>query len=403
MTDSPQSEDSLSSAGIVFGVMLLVVGGTMYLIAPASVLPVVREELSIGPAAAGWIVSVMFGTQVLVSIPAGIGIDRLNNRRVVVAVALGFVVTSVWSWFAAGNADYWSFMASRGFAGALLAVGWNASVNVTRRSVNERHRATVLGVFTASAPIGFALSHLYAPVTVERLGWNSIFLVPAVLAAIGASVFVVASHRRDLTGGDSQSAGVSDFGRVLSNRRLWNVALLAFLAYSVYVFVNSWVPSFLTEEVGLSLGESGFLVALFPAIGIISRSGGGVVADRLFGSRNRPVILASFVVTAPAVVAIMVVSRLILVFLALAITGLFVQLGIGLFYAYIDQIVEPNVAGTAIAVLSTLGFLGSFSAPVVAGMLIEWSESYTPAFAYATTAALLGVGLAWRLEEDPPT
>lgn len=403
MSGSSPPGNRLSSFGIVFGVMVLAVGGTMYLIAPASVLPVVREELGIGPAAAGWIVSVMFGTQVLVSIPAGIGIDRLNNRRVVVAVALGFVVASVWSWFAAGNDDYWSLMASRAFAGALLAVGWNASVNVTRRSIHERRRATILGVFTASAPAGFALSHLYAPVTVEWLGWNSIFLVPAVLAAVGASLFLVASRHRDLTGGDTQTAGVDDFGRVLSNRRLWNVALLSFLAYSVYVFVNSWVPSFLTEEVGLTLGESGFLVALFPAIGIISRSGGGFVADRLFGSRNRPVVLASFVVTAPTIVAIMVVRRVLFVFLVLALAGLFVQLGIGLFYAYVDRIVEPNVAGTAIAVLSTLGFLGSFSAPVVAGVLIEWSHSYTLAFAYATTAAILGVVLAWCLDEDPPT
>lgn len=403
MSDSSWPEDSLSSAGIVFGVMLLAVGGTMYLIAPASVLPVVRKELAIGPAAAGWIVSVMFGTQVLVSIPAGIGIDRVNNRRVIVGVALGFVVASVWSWFAAGNNDYWSLMGSRAFAGALLAVGWNASVNVTRRSVHEGRRATVLGMFTASAPAGFALSHLYAPAAVAQLGWTSIFLVPAVLAVVGAAVFVVASRRRDLAGGDMQTAGIEDFGRVLSNRRLWNVALLSFLAYSVYVFVNSWVPSFLTEEVGLSLGESGLLVALFPAIGILSRSGGGYIADRLFGSRNRPVILASFIVTAPAIVAITVVRRVLFVFLVLALAGPFVQLGIGLFYAYVDQIVRPNVAGTAIAVLSTLGFLGSFSAPVVAGMLIEWSQSYTLAFTYATIAALLGIVLAWQLDEDPPS
>lgn len=85
----------ISSAGIVSGVGLLAVAGTMYLIAPASVLPVVRAELGIGPAAAGWIVSVMFGTQVLVSVPAGIGIDRLDNRRVVVAVAIGFGAASV--------------------------------------------------------------------------------------------------------------------------------------------------------------------------------------------------------------------------------------------------------------------------------------------------------------------
>lgn len=294
-------------------------------------------------------------------------------------------------------------MASRAFAGVVLAVGWNAGVNVTRRSIHERRRATVLGIYTASAPAGFALSHLYTPVVVTQFGWSSIFLVPAGLAAIGGGLFLVASWHRDLTGGDTGDASVADFGRVLANRQLWNVAVLSFLAYSVYVFVNSWVPSFLTEEVGLTLGESGLLVALFPAIGILSRSGGGFVADRLFASRNRPVILASFVVTAPAIVALAAARRVLLVLLVLALAGLFVQLGIGLFYAYVDEIVAPNVAGTAIAVLSTLGFLGSFSAPVVAGILIEWTNSYTLAFGYATAAALLGVLLTWRLDEDSPS
>lgn len=62
----------------------------------------------------------------------------------------------------------------------------------------------------------------------------------------------------------------------------------------------------------------------------------------------------------------------------------------------------PNVAGTAIAVLSTLGFLGSFSAPVIAGTLLGRSNSYTLAFRYATAVALLGVLLAWRLDEEYP-
>jgi len=393
-------DDAISSVGIVFGVGLLALGGTMYLIAPASVLPVVREELGIGPAAAGWVVSVMYGTQVLVSIPAGISLDRLDNRRVVVVVALGFGAASAWSWAAAGAGDYWSLMASRAFAGALLAVGWNAGVNVTRRSIHEQRRATVMGIYTASAPAGFALSHLYMPIVVSRFGWSGIFLVPAIIAIVGAAVFVVASRHRDLTGADTPTASVGDFRRVLSNRQLWNVGILAFLTYSVYVFVNSWTPSFLTEVVGLTLGESGFLVALFPAIGIISRSGGGLVSDRLFGSRNRPVILASFVVTAPAIVVLSAVRQVLFVLLVLALAGLFVQLGIGLFYTYVDDIVAPNVAGTAVAFLSMLGFLGSFSAPVIAGVLIEWSHSYVLAFGYATTAALLGVVLTWRLDEE---
>lgn len=371
----------------------------MYLIIPASVLPVVMEELAIGPTAAGWIISVMFGVQVLVSVPAGIGIDRVSNRLVVLLSTFGLVVACLLGWQSALRGGYWSLMGSRVLGGVAITVVWNVSVNVIQRVVDERRQATVLGVFTASAPFGFVVAHLSGPHIVERLSWAAVFAVPAAIMAVGVAVFAAGSYSRDISGAATETPRVADFGRVLTDRRVWSVSTLAFLAYSVYVFVNSWAPTYLTQELGLSLGQSGYLVALFPALGILSRSGGGMIADQLFGSRRRPVFFASFLVTAPMVAVIGLVREIAFVLLALVVAGFFVQLGIGLFYAHVGELVEPNVAATAIAVLTAMGFFGSFSGPVVAGAIIEATGSYVPAFGYAIGLALLGIALAWRLQE----
>lgn len=390
---------SLGVGALVAGLFLASAGGTMYLIIPASVLPVVMEQLGIGPTAASWIVSVMFGVQVLVSVPAGIGIDRFSNRRVVVLSTVGLATAGVWGRQAALRGDYWLLMASRVLGGATIAVVWNVSVNVIRRVVVEHLQATVLGVFTASAPTGFVLAHLFGPSMAEQFSWAAVFAVPALLMVVGLIVFAGGSYGRDISGAVTETPRVTDFGRVLTDRRVWSISVLSFLAYSVYVFVNSWVPTYLTQELGLSLGLSGYLVALFPAIGILSRSGGGIIADQLFNSRHRPIFFASFLVSAPMVAVIGTVRGVAFVFLALVVAGFFVQLGIGLFYAHVGELVEPNVAATAIAVLTGLGFLGSFSAPVIAGALIEATGSYVPAFGYAIGMALLGIVLAWRLDE----
>lgn len=386
-------------AALVAGLFLASAGGTMYLIIPASVFPIVMEQLQIGPTAASWIISVMFGVQVLVSVPAGIGIDRLSNRRVVIISTLALATAGIWGWRSALRGDYRLLMFSRVLGGAAIAVVWNVSVNVIRRVVDERKRATVLGVFTASAPAGFVLAHLSGPFIADRLSWAAVFAVPAVLMLVGMLLFAVASHSRDVSGAVTGTPRIADFGRVLTDRRVWSISLVSFLAYSVYVFVNSWVPTFLAQELGLSLGVSGYLVALFPALGILSRSGGGLIADQWFDSRRRPIFLASFLVTAPMVAVIGAVREVAFVLFALVVAGFFVQLGIGLFYAHVGELVEPNVAATAIAVLTGLGFLGSFSAPIIAGGIIEATGSYAPAFGYAITLALLGIALSWWLRE----
>jgi len=393
------SDRPFGVGALVIGLFLVSAGGAMYIIIPASVLPVVMQQLAIGPTAAGWIISVMFGVQVLVSVPAGVGIDRLSNHRVMVLATFGLVGACVLGWRSALRSDYWSLMGSRVLGGVMVTVTWNVSVNIIRRVVNERRQATVFGLFTASAPFGFVMAHLSGPHIVERLSWAAVFVIPATIMMVGVGVFAVASYRRDISGASTEAPKLPDFRRVLTDRRVWSVSILAFLAYSVYVFVNSWAPTYLTQELGLSLGRSGYFVALFPALGILSRSGGGMIADQLFDSRRRPVFIASFVATAPMVAVIGFAPEIVFVLLALIVAGFFVQLGIGLFYAHIGELVEPNVAATAIAVLTAMGFFGSFSGPVVAGVLIETTGTYAPAFGYAIGLALLGVGLAWRLRE----
>jgi len=80
------------------------------------------------------------------------------------------------------------------------------------------------------------------------------------------------------------------------------VGAAAFVVYSLYLFLNSWLPTYLAEEFALPVDASGLLAAVFPAMGIVSRAGGGVVSDRLFGHRRLPVLKWSFVVTTPLLV-----------------------------------------------------------------------------------------------------
>lgn len=384
--------------GLVAGLWVLIVAANAYYIVPASVLPVIMDRMRVGPASASLLVSVMFGAQMILGVPVGILLDRVDNR-VAIATATGLlVVLYTWSWRAAAMDGFGSLLVSRALAAPATAAIWTAGVNIIGRAFPAERQATAVGVFSGGPAAGFALGLLSGPVIAERVDWLAIFVVYAVPAVIGCGVFWVVSRRLDIAGGDLDTPRAADFTELLTDRPMWNVALMAFLGFSLYAFVTSWVPTYLTEEIGLSLAQGGLLVALFPAIGIFARGGSGAVSDRVFGHRRRPVAIMSFAIGAPAIVLIAVGNTAVVVFLGLVTAGLFVQLGLGLFYAQARELADSNVAATGVAFATSMATFGGFTAPLAGGLLIEHS-GYPAAFGYAVGAALVGLGLAWFTPE----
>jgi len=383
--------------GLLAGGALMTTSLGAYELAPASVTPLIRESLGVGPSAAGLVVSVMFGTAVVTSIPVGVALDRTNSRHATAAAVGLLVLAGAWGWRAATTGAFLSLLASRVLGGLAYTVVWNAGIDVVGRAFEADRQATAVAVFTTSGPVGFALGQGTAPLVAGALGWPAVFPVFATSALLGLALFWPTSRGRGrVTGADPPS--MADLRGVVTDRRVLLVGGLGFLGYSLYLFVNSWAPSYLTEELALSLAAGGLLTALFPAIGALSRVSGGLVSDRLLGGRRRPVVLWSFLVAAPAVAGFAAVRSVPVLVGALLLGGFAIQLSLGLVFAYVRELVAPEVAATAVAFLTSVGLAGAFLAPIAGGALIG-ATGYGTAFAAAGALGLLGAGLAWYAPE----
>ncbi|WP_435181997.1 MFS transporter [Halorussus sp. AFM4] len=381
------------TVGLVAGLFTLSTAAGAYEIAPASVLPLVRESLGVGPTLAGWLVSVMYLTAVVASVPVGVALDRVRVRRAVAVAAVALLAAGAWGWAAAAAGAYWWLFASRILGGFAYVVVWNAGANLVGQAVDRELRATAVGVFTASAPVGFALGQFGSPLLADRFGWPAALPVFAAIAVVGVGVFLASTRGRRL----AVAADTPDRGQVatlFANRGAWTLYALCFLAFSLYLFLNSWLPSYLTGRLGVSLAAGGLLTAVFPAVGALSRTGGGLVSDRLFGGRRRPVVLLAFVVTVPAVTGFTVVSGVAGAVALLVVAGFAVQITIGLLYTYVPEVVAPAVRTTAISMLTSVGLFGAFAAPIAAGAVID-RAGYRPAFLLAGAVAAVGAALAW--------
>lgn len=387
---------------VLAGLWILSVAGNAYFIVPASVFPLIMTDLAIGPATVGWVVSAMVGVQVLTGVPIGMGLDRRNNRLLVAIGSIGVILGCVWGWRVA--VDFPALLASRMAAGVALMVVWNAGVNIVGRSFPDSTRATAVAVFTTSAPAGLATGQITGPLIAESFGWPAIFVAYAPVVAVGLVVFLAASAGDGPAGGSpavtaDDRASVADFRHALRSQGLWHVGTVMFLAFSLYIFFNSWMPSYLADRFGMSLADSGVQVALFPAVGLVSRSLGGYVSDRYFESRRRPVEVTAFLVTTPVVLLVGFVGFPVVVAALLVVAGFFIQLAIALLYTHARELVDESVAATGVSFVSSTALLGSFSAPLVAGALLQWSGGYLPAFLSAGAAATAGLVLAWTVPE----
>ncbi|ELZ89035.1 MFS transporter [Haloferax sulfurifontis] len=383
--------------GIVVGFFLLSTAAAAYEIAPASVFPAIQDSLGLSSSAAGWLVSVMYATAVVTSVPIGVVLDRFSVRRVVGLATVALVVAGGWGWYAATAGAYGWLLASRVLGGLAYVTFWNAGANVVGSAVPPKQRATAVGVFTASAPVGFAIGQFGSPLIANAAGWPAILPLYAGVAVVGVAFFAAATRRR-VPGVDAPSPDGAALRELFGSRAVWTVCGLCFLAYSLYLFVNTWLPSFLASEFEISLAASGLLTALFPAIGAVARSTSGVITDRAFGGRRRRVIVSSFAVATPAVVAFAFVSRLGLVVGAVVVVGFAIQLVTGLIFSYIAELVAPSVRATAVSLLTSVGLLGAFAAPIAAGAIIDYA-GYAPAFFAAGGVAVVGVLLALRAPE----
>jgi predicted MFS family arabinose efflux permease len=383
---------TLEVVGVIVGLFLLSTGGAAYEIAPASVLPVIRESRGIGPTAAGWLVSVMFATAVVTSVPVGAVLDRVSVRWSVGLAGGSLLIAGVWGWSAALEGAYWSLLASRAFGGVAFITVWNAGADLVGKLVPTRFRATAVGAFTASGPAGFALGQFGSPVIDGVLGWPAIFPAFAGLGAIGLVPFLGASRRVGVAL-DAEVPGRAALYRLFTNRRAWTLYGLCFLAYALYLFLNSWLPSYLSEGLGIDLGLGGLVTALFPAVGVVARTSGGAVSDRLFDGRRRPVVLGAFAVATPAAFGFLVTRDLAAIVVLVVVAGVAVQMVIGLLFSYVAEIVAASVTTTAVATLTSVGLLGAFLAPIATGEVIA-RAGYRPAFLLAALLTTCGLGLA---------
>jgi MFS family permease len=172
--------------------------------------------------------------------------------------------------------------------------------------------------------------------------------------------------------------------RLLASPILLGIIVATF-AYMYFVyFCMTWMPAYLQEARGLSLGASGFYTTFsFAGMAVMSIIG-GLLADRIIERGNDAIFvrkaftIAGFLLASTEVLSPLVQS----LDLALAIS-IFSLSGLGLatanYWALTQTLIPGNKTGRIVGIQNCAASVAGIVAPIITGWLVERTGGYAAA------------------------
>lgn len=352
------------------------------------VMPMAAKELGLSGAEAGGFMSAFFLGYLLTQLPGGVLADRLGTRKILlVSLLLMGIFTlamAVIPSFGLGIAV--RFLAGIG-SGAVLA----ASVKGVYDHFDQSRRATAMGFFMASGPLGLLLANLLAPMLAAKFGWRSAFLAAgAVTLAVLLLTWLILPDRPviRLAAKNEKNSVRNTLGLLLANRNLILTATAGFFAMWGTWGTLTWANTYMNQGLGLTLKQSGQNMAIFGLGALIGQPLAGWLSDHFPRQRRQTsmVILAFFALLLWLFGTNDDTSQLII---------LAPLLGAGAFVfgpvlnTFISELVPAHQVATAIGFCNAIWQIGSLISPVTAGMLLDRTGSYTWAFTVLAAGPLI--------------
>jgi len=284
-----------------------------------------------------------------------------------------------------------------GFAGASFAV----ALPQAGQWYPPRLQGVVLGI-AGIGNMGVVLGFLFAPKIAEIWGWQSVFLVAAVLSLLVFITYVLIAKDAPKEVYVPRPKHLSDYVRLLKDRDTWwfnlfyAVSFGAFVGFAMYMKVYLMAMYFDEMEVfGLEvLGEenihvvAGYFAAFCIMSGALLRPVGGAIADRIGGIKSLYIFLTSVAVLIfiNAFIGLSFGFAILIMFLIMANLGM----ANGALFQLVPQRYSKDI-GIMTGIIGAAGALGGVAILEILGASTLMFGDYTIGFMFIAANALIAI------------
>ncbi len=351
----------------------------------------IAQSFHLTPAQKGLIVAIpLLGGSVL-RVVMGIATDHFGPRKTGLAGLAMTLVPLLWGWLHSESiSDLVGIGLMLGVAGASFAV----ALPLASRWYPARFQGLALGIAGAGNS-GTVFATLAAPRLAEHLGWRAAFGLGLIPVSMTLVIFWLFARESPV---QPAARPLRSYLNLLKEADVWWFNGFYMVTFGGFVGLASFLPMFFFDQYGVTRIQAGGFAALCVFAGSLLRPLGGLLADRLGGTRVLCALYAS--------VTLLILTLSTLPPLPIAVGLLFLIMAcLGTGNGSVFQLVAQrfgNEIGVASGVIGAAGGLGGFFLPTLLGGLKEVEGSYSVGlilFALAAAgamAALLGVRRGWR-------
>ena len=355
--------------------------------------PFIQEDLGASRAQLGLIVSGEFvGTAATVLFTGWladvVGVRRLLTASLI-AVGVGLLFFSQIQSVVQGI-----------LLGVIIGMGFSGSAPANTKGIMDwvapRMRGTAMGVKEAIIPVGGIIAAGLLTFWAVTFDWRIAVIVMAIIIIL-SGVLVFAFYR-DKPGSyaraDKTINPLSKVPQVLRNRRIWLATFFGATMGPSQRVVVTYLVLFLKEEMGMSAGVAGGLLALLMAGGVVGRLGWAMVSDLVLKGRRVGILATLSMLTLVSIVLLALLpsdASLPMVALLVLAVGI-VNVGrSGVYVVFIAELAGPALSGTTMGLNNTITALTGVGITPLFGLIADQTGSY--ATSWWMLAAFTGVGI----------
>ncbi|HEX2261563.1 MAG TPA: MFS transporter [Candidatus Binatia bacterium] len=352
---------------------LIALGHTFTHWCPATfylLLPYLVKELGLTYSQAGFLITIRVAANLLVNIPAGMLVDIVGKKALLMALAL--LATGV-PYFLVGvsHTFFWValFMAFVGVGNYL----WHPAAISTLSEKFPDKRGFAIAIHAVGPNIGESIAPLLVGVLLLFLSWRSVLfvnLIPGIVIAfiLWKFLFGKLESRAPSKQGLNAREYFSGMKKMAQNPSILLLVLVAGMRSMTQQGLHTFLPIYLTHDLGLSSALAGLYLSITQTAGMIGTPIAGSISDR----RGRKRVLTAGLFSTSIVLFILAYFRMNWLFItALAFLGFFLYAVRPVIWAWVLDLSPKELGGSMVSFFSGSQSLLSSLSPVICGFIAD--------------------------------
>jgi MFS family permease len=364
----------------------------------------VEERFSIPASTVMWFTLVFPLVQVVLSMPAGMLIDRKGFKY---GVGIGALFTGVFAMLRLINTESFTVLLISQIG---IAIGQPFVLNGVTKLVMtwfpQKEEATAVGLGSLALLVGMMVGLGATPALVQHLGFETMLLIYCILGILGILLFFSLVKPRPATPAretevQQEITGWQGIKHILKMRDFVILGFIALIGIGVFNGLATWLEKILNELHQIAMTDAGIISAILILSGIVGCIVIPMVSDRV--RKRKPFLLLASAVGTVSILALMVAKGFASNMVNGIFLGFFLISALPIMLTMSAEITGARFAGISVGYLQLLGN----AAAVAIVPIMESMRNTTGQFIWplAFIAGLLGVSfiLAMVIREPART